>query len=196
MTEEFDGEEKDKPAYKAGKKGCIPESKYDPAYIDHILEYFTVDKAYDIVTTTKAYYSDGTLKTEHSTIVPKPPRHIGAWCREIGVTRSTLANWEKKYPDFKEAVDKCRAMRREMIIDLALAGHYDAKFAEFASINMKDIAWKKEQTHNLQATDTNIMTAWMTRSSSLKPPENRAVLPNEPVQQLPEPDTEPEPPTV
>lgn len=121
----------------------MEQIKYDPKYCAELIEFFTVKERYDVVVKKVTYFKDGGGKsTETMDIVAKPPPHVGAFARQVGVSKETLYKWAEKHREFAQAMTAAKQLRRELIIDQALIGHYDARFSEIAAANL--IGWGRE----------------------------------------------------
>lgn len=67
-----------------------------------------------------------------------PPRCplFEMYAKKIGVHRETLINWAKKHPIFFDAYEQSRDIQRDIMINNAMLGVYNASFTKFAMSNM------------------------------------------------------------
>lgn len=116
-------------------------STYKPEYAQKLLDYFTVQPYRELPETW--YNPDGSVKRESIKLVANPPPHIGGFARLLGVSKMTIYDWARKYPDFAYSVAHAQDMRRAMIIDNALSGLYNPLFAKLAAANL--FGWHDRQ---------------------------------------------------
>lgn len=127
-----------------GHRGRGAPSFYKPEYCQKIIEFFDVPPVREIPETW--YNPDGSVKRESMKLVANPPPHIGGFARSIGVSKTAVYDWARKYPEFAYSVAHAHDMRRAMIIDNALAGLYNPLFAKLAAANM--FGWHDRQDVN------------------------------------------------
>lgn len=125
-------------------RGRGAPSDYKPEYCDALIKYFDVPPYREIPETW--YNPDGSVKRESMKLVANPPAHIGGFARSIGVSKVTVYEWAKRYPDFAYSLLHARDMRRAMIIDNALSGLYNPLFAKLAAANL--FGWHDRQDVN------------------------------------------------
>lgn len=125
-------------------RGRGAPSDFKPEYCQQLIQYFDIEPVREIPETW--YNPDGSVKRESMKLVANPPRHIGGFARSIGVAKSTVYDWARKYPDFAYSLLHARDMRRSMIIDNALAGLYNPLFAKLAAANL--FGWHDRQDVN------------------------------------------------
>lgn len=125
-------------------RGRGAPSSYKPEYCDQLIQYFDVPSVREIPETW--YNPDGSVKRESMKLVANPPQHIGGFARKIGVAKSVIYDWARKYPDFAYSLLHARDMRRAMIIDNALSGLYNPLFAKLAAANL--FGWHDRQDVN------------------------------------------------
>ncbi len=125
-------------------RGRGAPSTYKPEYCQELINYFDVQPVREIPETW--YNPDGSVKRESIKLVANPPAHIGGFARKIGVSKSVIYDWARKYPDFAYSLAHARDMRRSMIIDNALSGLYNPLFAKLAAANL--FGWHDRQDVN------------------------------------------------
>jgi len=150
------------------RKGRKPTYIYKSEYCKRMIQYFTIKEPFKLVSTTKSYYQDGAIKTDHQEKMPTPPPFFEGFARKIGVTTAALHSWREKYPEFAEAWHKCEELRRELIISNGLIGLYDSKFTQFASKNMEEIGWKDEVTTTVKVDGKSLDAIWQKRLKAIK----------------------------
>lgn len=126
------------------RRGRGAPTDYKPEYCEELIKFFTVQSYREIPETW--YNPDGSVKRESFKLVANPPPHIGQFARSIGVAKSTVYDWARKYPDFGYSLVHAHDIRRAMIIDNALAGLYNPLFAKLAAANM--FGWHDRQDVN------------------------------------------------
>jgi hypothetical protein len=125
-------------------RGRGAPSMYKPEYCDKLIQFFDVPAVREIPETW--YNPDGSVKRESLKLVANPPPHIGGFARSIGVSKQTVYDWARKYPDFAYSLLHAQDMRRAMIIDNGLAGLYNPLFAKLAAANL--FGWHDRQDVN------------------------------------------------
>lgn len=75
-----------------------------------------------------------------------PPTFKGA-ALQLGVPERTLRAWASTYPEFKYAVELCRAVQEHFVVAMGATSALDSRFASFAAVNL--LGW----THRVRRTD-------------------------------------------
>jgi hypothetical protein len=109
---------------------------YDPAYIDQISDYFSIEAGKDIPYKGK----DGELKTVR--VAADFPTLAGFACK-IGVHRDTLHEWAQQHPAFSDAYKMAKQHQERILVQNGLKGGYHANFAIFTAKNV--IEWRDKQ---------------------------------------------------
>jgi uncharacterized Zn finger protein len=106
-------------------------TKYDPSFVQAVDEYLA-------------------QTGKEQTTLPK----IASFALFLNVTKKTLYNWEKKYPEFLHALEKLRMKQEEQLLDdgiyggkevnptivkLALQNNFNYKERQDVTTNDKDI---------------------------------------------------------
>lgn len=101
-------------------------TKYKPEYCQAIIDYFDIP----------AINESGQANT---------PPYVLNFCLCIGIDTTTLPEWIKKYPEFSLAYNIAKQKQKQLIINNALTGGYNASFAWRAMMNMH--GWRDKQEH-------------------------------------------------
>ena len=102
-------------------------TKYKEEYCQAIIDYFTIEP---LIINDKSV----------------APPYIQEFCLSIGISKQCLSEWVAKYPDFGDAYSIAKSKQKQLMITLALQGHYNASFTWRAMMNMH--GWRDQQ--NLQ----------------------------------------------
>ncbi len=70
---------------------------------------------------------------------------IEGFARFIGVNKTTLYEWDKKYPDFSNSLDKIRIEQQTRLINEGLAGNYNPTIAKLILSSNHGMREKTEQ---------------------------------------------------
>jgi hypothetical protein len=119
---------KKKPVKKAARPRGRP-TKYKPEYCQSIIDYFTIEP---LIVNDK----------------PVAPPYIQEFCLSIGISKQCLSKWVAKYPDFSDAYSIAKSKQKQLMITLALQGHYNAGFTWRAMMNMHN--WRDKQDHQVE----------------------------------------------
>jgi hypothetical protein len=123
------GKQKAKPdGYEFGRP-----TKYDPAYCQRMIDYFSVDIFKE---------STGFKKEKEFN---RFPSFQGFSARELGVTTKTLLNWCEDYPDFLHAYNRCKELQEQMLVEAGLTKAYDSNFTKFI-LNSVSNTFKEKTT--------------------------------------------------
>jgi len=76
--------------------------------------------------------------------------------RKLGVGTRTLYNWEAEYDDFLQTMNTLRDAQREMLINKALEGSYNTRFAMFLLKANHGMREKEPLVDNSQNNFSNI----------------------------------------
>lgn len=126
-------------------------TKYDPAYCESIISFFSADPIiYKDITIT---HKDGSTidKTE---MEAAPTPFLTAWCKSIGINIDTVHEWARKYPQFSVAYKRAKQLQREFVVETALKGVHNGNFSIFMMKNVckwqdkEDPAWTDPQEVN------------------------------------------------
>ncbi len=106
---------------------------YRPEYCQELIEFFDLEPYREI---TKVHQRTGNEYTER--IANNLPSLVG-FAAKIGISRMTIQNWGKKYPDFLYAVTRAKACAEHILVTNALLGLYNAQFSIFVAKNYTDL---------------------------------------------------------
>jgi len=110
------------------KKPVGRPTKYKPEYCQAIIDYFNIP----------THNIDGK---------PNTPPYIFRFCLSIGISKECLHDWVAKYPEFSDAYRIAKEMQKELMVNNALTGDYNAAFAWRAMMNMHDWREKSDNIH-------------------------------------------------
>lgn len=102
-------------------------TKYDPKFCDKVIEYFDVPPFKEVSTVFGVKRIPNILPT------------IAGFAHWIGVSKDTIYEWKKNYPEFSDAVQRAGANQEHMLLTNALLGIYNHKFAALVGINVTDM---------------------------------------------------------
>ncbi len=113
-------------------------TKYKPEYCQKIIEFFNrpLTKTIKETRTTK----NGSEIIREIEVPETFPTKEG-FAHSIGVLTQTLEKWAKKIPQFSEAFTHAGELQKQFLIQNALPGRFDSRFAQFVAKNccgMKD----------------------------------------------------------
>lgn len=140
---------------KEKKKNGRP-TKFKPEFISTMLNFFG-GEPYEI----KEIITEGTgknpwKKIEYKIFPNKLPTLVN-FARSIDVSYHTVLDWvkpgnEKKYPNFLDTFNACKARQKDFLMQNGLNAAYNAAFAKFTAINITDM--RDEVTvHTPESTD-------------------------------------------
>jgi hypothetical protein len=117
------------------KPGAGRPSGYKPGYCEDIIAFFRRPYTKD---ETRRFLRRGKWVDEQVTIPEEMP-DFWEYADKIRVTRKTLNNWKDKYPEFKEAWERCRALQKRFINYLGANNLWDPHYAQFMAVNITDM---------------------------------------------------------
>lgn len=96
-------------------------SLYDPSFIKRVDDYLKerTDDFYEF------HKVRGTKTDSYEEKVRVKLPSVEDFAEYLEVSRKTIYNWEKEYPDFAEALDKIRIRQHNLIINGSLSGYYN-----------------------------------------------------------------------
>jgi hypothetical protein len=131
--------------YALGNKGGQP-TKYRPEYCEKIIEFFTVQPQQTVYKRT--YFSDGRIKSEEPVILPEQLPTFQKFADSIGVTVSTLWEWEKNIEEFSKAYARAKQLQEHIWLVNGMSNLYNSQFAQFFGKNC--LGYK--DTQNIEVT--------------------------------------------
>ena len=130
-----------------GRRPVGRPSEYRPEFVAELIAYFDIEvqKVVEVDVVAK----DGTTTTEKKVVTNTFPT-LTRFAAKIGVTRQTLHDWatEKsadgtpKRPEFSYAYARAKDAQESLLIEGAMAGVYEPRFAVFATKNLA--GWKDQ----------------------------------------------------
>jgi hypothetical protein len=117
---------------------------YIPEAGDLLLEYFTREPWVETERTITR--RDGQTVTEMVRLPAELPTLAGFAC-VIGVHRDTLNEWQRKYPDFSDAVKKAKDQQERILVANGLCGLYEGPFGIFTAKNI--LGWRDKVEQEL-----------------------------------------------
>lgn len=114
---------------------------YKIEYCKDILEFFTLEpyRSFLKKTITK---KNGEVTKEFEERGNNCP-FIGQFARDIGVSRSAITRWAKKYPEFQVALKEAKKLQEEHIATNGLNGSFNSSFSIFT---LKNVAGWRDRT--------------------------------------------------
>lgn len=109
-------------------------SKYDPKYIQEMIDFFK---------------RDYTMRKNGKSEACDFPS-IARFAVNIDVAKSTIYEWANKHPEFSVALKKCQEMQEDIIVNNSLKGSYNGAFAQFLLKNNFGYRDKQEVDQTIQ----------------------------------------------
>jgi hypothetical protein len=120
-------------------------TKYSKKYCKQIIDFFDIEPCREVEI---PHYKKGDLVWTDFKMVPNRIPTLRKFAKHIKVNFTTVYEWEKKYPEFTNALTHARQIRKEFLIDNGLAGLYPPNSFKFVAINMTDMTDKQEFEHS------------------------------------------------
>lgn len=124
-------------------------SKYDPKYVEEMIEYFSVEPYFEVMKKI-ATKSGDVIEVPHIETSDFPS--FAGFAVKIGVSSSTLKEWRDAEPDFSAAYKSCKDMQERFLSILGLKGHINTAFGIFTAKNV--IGWRDKTDEEIQAQST------------------------------------------
>lgn len=115
-------------------------TEYKEEFVEDIIKYFDVEP-FEVRTITHTKRNGESWETEEDVANPLPT--LAGYAAKTGVHRDTLHEWSKKYPDFSDAIRRCKEMQYNMLVANGLKGLYAQPFAVFTAKNI--LGWTDRQ---------------------------------------------------
>lgn len=115
-------------------------TKYTEDLPETLLEFFSVELDREVA--KECAGKEGVF-----TIIETRPNRlptVEGFCASIPISKSTFHDWVKKYPEFSNALGKCKQMQMNHLMQHALEGTYNAGFAKFLAQNISEYRDKIE----------------------------------------------------
>lgn len=120
--------------------------KYDPKFIDELIEYFSIPP---YTTETKTIMTKkGPIEVEERVASDMPTK--AGFAIKIGVSRETLHDWCKQHPDFSDAFRMAELYQENYFAVNGPKGLIQPTFSKFLAVNIT--SWRDKQ----EVVSTNI----------------------------------------
>jgi hypothetical protein len=135
--------------HKATVIGC--PTKYREEYCADIVKYF-VEARQKVVETVYVQIEEsarypGSKKQEVRTVYSEIPT-FQRFALSIGTHPDTLTNWAKKFPEFNDAVLRCKAVQEDFLIHGLLSGRIPTMAGIFVAKNITTMKEDFSLTHS------------------------------------------------
>lgn len=114
-------------------------NKYDPKYCEEMVRYFT-EAPQRVTETTKVIMESssvrGTVQRQEAAGVVATLPTFERFAGSIGVTRDTILIWAKRWPEFKEAHERCKDIQRDFIFQGLGSGRMPGMGGIFVAKNL------------------------------------------------------------
>lgn len=111
-------------------------TKYDPKYCKALLDFFNVKPYETKRITKKVKRGKKSVTIWRETKVVNDLPMFSAFARRIGVSRDTLDEWCKVYPEFSDAYKAAKLRQEEILVANGLQGNYEQTFTIFTMKNV------------------------------------------------------------
>ena len=127
-------------------------TKYKPEYCEQMVEFFSRPHTKEVLVDRDESGKNPITKT-----VANPIPTFERFAFLVGVTVSTLWEWEKEHDDFSKAYKLAKSLQKDMLIQNTMLGFYKENFAKFFAINSTDMRDTVEHKHELGASLESII---------------------------------------
>lgn len=135
-------------------KGGRP-SKYDPAFCEQLIKYFSIKSYRRYVKSEKiTTKSNGTTEVHRDYgFMSNDMPMLSGFARKIGVAHFTLIRWadkknENEYPGFCEAYNEAKELQKAFLASIGLKGFAPPASFIFVTKNVTDWKDKNETEHS------------------------------------------------
>ena len=118
-------------------------TKYLEEYNNKVDEYLAIHKDIELEKVGMRNKEKGYEKLDYVLKVDLPT--IEGFALFLGVNKTTLYEWDKKYPDFSNSLDKIRIEQQTRLINEGLAGNYNPTIAKLILSSNHGMREKTEQ---------------------------------------------------
>lgn len=130
------------------------KTTYKPEYCEQVIEYFKRAEPFTIRLKTALTKDGREIEVEEK--VANPPPFLSKFARDYcGVTRKCLWDWSQKYPDFADALEMCKEIVEEYLIQNGLNGLYNPSMCIFTAKNV--IGWRDRQDLSVDGRLTTVI---------------------------------------
>lgn len=127
--------------------GGRPE-EYKEEYIAKVDEYLESRQDEEVHVVKQANSEKGYEMFDNKLKVKLPT--IEGFARFIDVSKKSLYNWEKEYPEFLHALDKIRTEQQERLINQGLSGGYNPTIAKLILSSNHGMAERTESKNVIE----------------------------------------------
>jgi len=133
--------------------GAGRPTKYDPKYCEEIRKMFEVEPTKILAKTIQTRGGEIFEETEVACDLPT----VADFALKVGVSRSTIQEWEKNYPEFSVAIKDCMYLQERIWQKNAIKGLYNPTFAIFMGKNVYGWKDKTEVDQNIKSEEKIII---------------------------------------
>ena len=114
-------------------------TKWNEHIPEQMLEYFKKNATQDI---REHVDKQGNMhKKKYSNTCPT----FAGFCRHVGISKETIAEWVKQHIEFKKSYDLCKLIQEQFLIENGLEDLYSPDFTKFMLKNHHGYVDKTEQ---------------------------------------------------
>jgi len=117
-------------------------SKYKPEYCKKIVAYFSIEPYEERL--VPVYDKKTGAILEIPQLMANDLPLLGKFAVSIDVSKDTVNEWAKVYPEFSVALKKAKELQRAILITNGLKGLYQTAYAIFLSKNITELRDNKE----------------------------------------------------
>lgn len=121
-------------------------TEYNEEYILKVDEYLEESTDQEVQVVKQANQEKGYETFDNKLKVNLPT--IEGFALFIGVNKTSLYEWEKKYPEFSNALDKIRIEQQKRLINSGLSGEYNPTIAKLILSSNHGMRERTDQTTN------------------------------------------------
>lgn len=126
-----------------GKKEEGRPTKYDPEFCRKVDEYLSSNQDEEVKVVKQVNEEKGYEIYDTKFKVKLPT--IEGFALFLNVSKKSLLNWEKEYPEFLHALDKIRAEQHNRLVNSGLSGEYNPTIAKLILSSNHNYKERSEQ---------------------------------------------------